>query len=356
VSFGRVDNPGGTSTNLLPLTVTTQSKAFKNPEAWAWNFTVERQLPGNMFATIGYVGRRGLHMQREADINQPTIATVLANPGVNLDALRPFKGYNSIRETDNVAKSMYNSLQVSTTKRFSSGFLFGFAYTLSKMMDDGSAQRDIIPNTYDASSLWGQSGLDVRHVFSANYLYELPFFKDGHGFAHTALGGWQISGITQFQTGNACSVVANSDYAGVGQDGNWDTCDNKSGQFWVINGDPSIVHQFAGGGAKDPAQWFAVTNADGSAIFTQPAKGTFNMQPNVRNRIHDPGFQNWNIGLYKKFAITESKGFQFRAQAFDAFNHANWSRPDYNPTSATFGKVTAKNSERNIQLSLRFYF
>ena len=61
---------------------------------------------------VGYVGRRGLHLQRESDINQPTIATVLANPGVNLDALRPYKGYNSIRETDNVAKSIYNSLQV----------------------------------------------------------------------------------------------------------------------------------------------------------------------------------------------------------------------------------------------------
>ncbi len=356
VSFGSVDNPGGTSTNLLPLTVTTQSKAFKNPEAWAWNFTVERQLRGDMVATVGYVGRRGLHMQREADINQPTVATVLANPGVNLDALRPYKGYNSIRETDNVANSMYNSLQVSATKRFSRGFLFGISYTLSKMMDDGSAQRDIIPDTYDAHNLWGQSGLDVRHVFIANYLYELPFFHEGHGFAHTALGGWQISGITQFQTGQACNVVANNDYAGVGQDGNWDTCDNKSGQFWVINGDPDIVHQFAAGGAKDPAQWFAITNPDGSPIFTAPAKGTFNLQPNVRNRIHDPGFQNWNIGLYKKFAITESKGFQFRAQAFDAFNHPNWSRPDYNPTSATFGKVTSKNSERNIQLSLRFYF
>ena len=356
VTFGSVDNPGGTSANLLPLTVTTQSKAFKNPEAWAWNFTVQRELPGNMVATAGYVARRGLHMQREADINQPTIATVLANPGVNLDALRPYKGYNSIRETDNVARSMYNSLQLSANKRFSHGFLLGVAYTLSKIMDDGSAQRDIIPDTYNASNLWGQSGLDVRHVFIANYLYELPFFRGQNNFVGKALGGWQISGITQFQTGQACNVIASNDYAGVGQDGNWDTCDLKSGQFWVINGNPKIVHQFAAGGAKDPAQWFAVTNSDGSPIFTAPAKGTFNLQPNVRNRIHDPGFENWNIGLYKKFAINERSGFQFRAEAFDAFNHPNWNRPDYNPTSPTFGKTTAKSNERNLQLSLRLYF
>ena len=75
VSFGSVDNPGGTSANTLPLTVTTQSKAFKNPEAWNWNFTVERELPWNSVLSVAYVGRRGLHLQREADINQPTIAT-----------------------------------------------------------------------------------------------------------------------------------------------------------------------------------------------------------------------------------------------------------------------------------------
>lgn len=355
VSFGSVDNPGGSSTNLLPLTATTQSKAFKNPEAWAWNTTVQRELPSNTLVSAAYVARRGLHQQREADINQPTLATVLANPGVNLDALRPYKGYNSIRESDNVASSLYNSLQLSVNKRFSNNFLFGAAYTLSKMSDNGSAQRDIIPNTYDASNLWSTSALDVRHVLAINYLYELPFLRNSHNIAGKALGGWQISGITQFQTGTPCTVVSNNDYAGVGQDGNWDSC-GGAGQFWAINGDPKIVHQFAAGGAKDPAQWFAVTNPDGSPIFTAPAKGTFVMQPNIRDRIHNPGFQNWNIGLYKKFAINERAGFQFRAEAFNAFNHPNWNGADYNPTSSTFGKVTAKSNERNLQLSLRLYF
>src|SRR5205814_1957874 len=100
VTGGSVDNPGGVSANSLPLTVTTQSKSFKNPEAWNWNFTVERQFYLNTLLSVGYVGRRGLHGQREANINRPTIADVVANPGVNLDALRPYKGYNSIRETD----------------------------------------------------------------------------------------------------------------------------------------------------------------------------------------------------------------------------------------------------------------
>ena len=198
--------------------------------------------------SVGYVARRGLHQQREADINQPTIATVLANPGVNLDALRPYKGYNSIRESDNVASSMYNSLQITWNKRFTHGFAFGVSYTLSKSMDNGSAQRDIIPNTYDASNLWGYSDFDARHVFIANYIYELPFFKNQNNLAGKALGGWQISGITQFQSGTPCSVGVNTDYAGVGQDGSM-SCTN---QFWNMNGTPSIVGGFAANGASDP--------------------------------------------------------------------------------------------------------
>src|SRR5258706_2409341 len=157
VSFGFVDNPGGTVANSLPLTVTSQSKTFKNPEAWSWNFTVERELPWKSLVSAAYVGRRGLHLQREADINQPTTAVVAANPGVNIDALRPYKGYNSIRETDNVGSSRYNSLQLAWNRRFSQAktgaLAFGVSYTYSKATDDGSAQRDIIPNTYDAHGM-----------------------------------------------------------------------------------------------------------------------------------------------------------------------------------------------------------
>src|SRR5712672_1714428 len=122
VTFGSVDNPGGTGTNPVPLDVTTQSKAFKNPEAWAWNFTVERELFWKSLLSVGYVARRGLHLQRESDINQPTLATRAANPTANINAIRPFKGFGSIRETDNVANSIYNSLQVAWNRRFSNTF------------------------------------------------------------------------------------------------------------------------------------------------------------------------------------------------------------------------------------------
>jgi hypothetical protein len=364
VSFGSADNPGGSGTNNVPLVVTTQSKAFKNPEAWAWNGTVERELFWKSLLSVGYVARRGVHLQRESDINQPTLAVAAANPGVNINAIRPFKGFGSIRETDNVANSMYNALQIAWNRRFSNTLQFGVSYTLSKSMDSGSNQRDVVPDTYDTSMLWGPSEFDARHIVAINYLYQFPIFRKQSGFAGKALGGWQISGITQFQTGLPCSVAAANDYAGVGLDSNFGC--GVNGQYWVVHGDPKIIGTFGPTG-----QWFATTNPDGSPIFTAPTPGTFNTQ-RVRNLIYQPGFQNWNMGLFKTFPVNERFRFQFRAEAYNVWNHPNWcansgcngtTNIGLNPTNtATFGKVLSKGSgssgqgERNLQLSLRLEF
>jgi hypothetical protein len=358
VSFGLVDNPGGGGTQQVPLVVTTYNRNLKNPEAWNWNFTVERQLPWRSTVTAAYVSRRGLHLQRESDINQPTLATVAANSGVNLNAMRPYKGFGSIRESNDVASSKYNSLQLSWNRRASNGLQFGVAYTFAHSYDDGSNYRDVVPDTYDTSFLWGPSEFDVHHTLVFNYLYPLPFFRQQSGFVGKTLGGWEISGITQFQTGLPCSVAGGSDYAGVGLDSNFGC--GVNGQYWVVNGNPKIIGTFGPKG-----QWFATTNPDGSPIFTQPTKGTFNAQ-HVRDIIFQPGFENWNMGLFKKMKVTERLDLQFRAEAFNVWNHPNWcgasgcsgtTNIGLNPTSAaTFGKVLTKGSERNLQLSLRAEF
>lgn len=354
VSFGNADNPGGTSANSLPLTVTTQSRAFKNPSAWNWNATVERDFFFKSVLSVGYIGRRGLHLQREANINQPTAAVIAANPGVNIDALRPYKGYNSIRETDNVASSLYNSLQVAWNRRFSNGLLFGAAYTLSKSSDSGSNQRDIIPDTYYAGNLWGPSEFDARHVFILNFNYELPFLKNRKNLLGKTVGGWSVSGIFQAQTGTPCSIGAGNDYVGVGQDGSM--C--GIGQFWQLNGPIVYNGNIALNGASDPATYIQTTTSNGSLIASAPAKGTFVTQKGVRDSVYSPGFNNWNLGLFKTFTVSEKLNFQFRAEAFDAFNHPNWNGVSLNPTNlSTFGKVVGKNNDvRNLQLSLRVQF
>ncbi len=86
-------------------------------------------------------------------------------------------------------------------------------------MDSGSNYRDILPDTYNASNMWGPSEFDSRHVVVFSYIYTLPFFKDQSTMSGKLLGGWQISGVNQFQTGTPCGVGTNNDYAGVNEVG-----------------------------------------------------------------------------------------------------------------------------------------
>src|SRR5215469_738952 len=359
-----VDNPGASLAGAATpaLTVTTLARNNRPPSAWNWNFTVQRQLPWKSILELGYVGHRGLNLPEVFDINQPTSGALQANPGVNVNFLRPYAGFASIQEEQNVATSMYNAFQLGWTRRFASGVGFGFSYTLSKSWDNSSNYRDIVPDTYNTSNLWGPSEFDARHVVVFNYIYTLPLFHDQATLAGKLLGGWQISGVNQFQTGSPCGVGLNNDYAGVGEVGSFGC--GTEGQFWTMNGTPSILGQFSNS-ASSPTQYFSTTNSSGQPIFTAPTAGTFNLQKGVRDSIYGPGFRDWNLGLFKKFAFNERHGLEFRAEAFDVDNHPNWTALTatngtsgfFNPTSSSFGKVTAKTGlSRNLQLSLRYYF
>ncbi len=353
-----VDNPTAalSGNEQAAITVTTIARNIKPPAAWNWNFTVQRQLPWKSVAEVAYVGHRGLDLPQVYDINQPLPGTVVS--GTNVNYVRPYKGFASIQMEESVATSTYHGLQATWNRRFSNGFSFGASYTLSKSMDSGSNYRDIVPNTYNASNMWGPSEFDARHAVTFSYVYTLPFFKDLSRLSGKVLGGWQISGVNQFQTGAPCGVFGPNDYAQVGETGSLG-CGQTSGEFYNLNGTPTILGQFAGGaGAASPNQYFATTNSSGAPLFTAPPAGTFNLQKGVRDEIYQPGFQDWNLGLYKKFAFNERHGLEFRAEAFDVNNHPNWSGvASFNPTSSVFGKVTSKtNLSRNLQLSLRYYF
>jgi hypothetical protein len=328
---------------------------MKPPEAWNWNATIQREMPWASTLSVAYVAHRGLHGWTTFDINQPLPGTVVS--GVAQSLVRPYQGFAAIQQEQSSANSMYNSLQVSWNRRFQNGFSFDASYTLSASNDDSSNYRDIVPDTYFTGNLWGPSEFDTRHAATVVFTYDLPFFKDANRLTGKLLGGWEINGIAQFQTGTPCGVGANTDYAHVGEVGSFG-CGNE-GQFWVKNGDPSISGGFAGpsGNANSP-KYFTTTNSNGQPIFTPPAAGTFNTQYGVRDIIYQPGFQNWNLGLYKKFLINERTGFEFRAQAYNFINHPNWGSVNFNPSSSQFGEVTSKatSNPRNLQLSLRFYF
>jgi hypothetical protein len=382
VSAGSVDKPGGASGVNFPFPITTQDRNFRMPEAWTWNLTYEREIAWNTTVELGYVGRRGLFGQRERNINQLPVGTCPNGqcpfiPGdpqgrrFNVDALRPFKGFSTIRVTSNDSNSLYNGLQINVSRRFSQGISFGGAYTLSKVSDSGSHQRDVVPNAFDTSNLWGPAEYDRRHVVVLNAIYELPFFKDRSGLRGKLFGGWTLSAVSQMQTGVPVSVGTNNDFAGVGGFGSIND-PNRIGQFWNVNGDPSIVGNFASSNAATNF-WFNIANPDGTPIFTRPANGTI-VTNRVRNIIYRPGFQNHNLGLFKEFAVTERQRITFRFEAFNWLNHPNLGgetggNPNLNPTNvvldangkvdpvrSTFGKITTKGGQRELQFALRYQF
>jgi hypothetical protein len=182
-----------------------------------------------------------------------------------------------------------------------------------------------------------------------NAIYELPFFRDHSHWTGKLLGGWTLSAVSQWQTGTPLSIRTGDDFAGVGP--------GSGSQYWVVNGDPKLSRdqrKFSTS-TTDKNFWFAVKNPDGTPIFTQPTAGTFTTQ-RVRNLLYGPGFQNHNMGLFKDFRITETHKLTFRAEAFNWPNHPNWNNPNTDPRSSSFGKVTSKSSERNLQFALRYSF
>jgi hypothetical protein len=347
VSNGSVDNPGGAGgAAVLPFGMTAIDKVFKHPTAYTYSAGVQRELPWSFVVDAAYVGRRGVYLQRERNINQLAAGTVQANPAINIAALRPYKGYGVIRLSENAGYSKYDSFQLGIDRRYTKGFSFGLAYTLGKSMDNASDKRNIMYNSFDDSGFWGPSSFDRRHVLNFHYIYDLPFFTAQNTVVSQVLGGWQISGSTFMRTGTPLWVTRGDDIAGVG---------DAFGQPWNQVGDPlkganqSLSGGIVSGTAVDQNFWFNPT------AFAKPAPGTFGNAP--RDQIYNPGQYQWDIAVFKNVKINGPRAVQFRAEVFNFLNHPNLNGANADPTSSTFGRVTSKDgSRRDIQLSLRFVF
>lgn len=347
---GIADEPGGAGATRrdFPFNMTIQDLQLKVPMAWNWNATFQRELPWATNVEVAYVGRLGLHNQRKRNINQlqpgtcPLAACPLINPQISardrfdVNFLRPFRGMGIIGISENSGRSIYHGLQISVERRISSGLQFGVAYTLSRVYDNGSDLTDTLPNAYDDRAYWGVSDLDRTHVLILNYIYELPFLKGSSSLFRRLAGNWEISGINQFQSGSSFTVRSGDDFAGVGP--------GSGAQFWNQTGTARIAHS----SFTDSALWF-----DKNA-FAKPAPGTFGIQP--RNGLRNPGFWGWDIGIRKNFPVTEFQRLQFRLEIFNLLNHPNWDAANSDPNSGSFGRVTRKSGQRQVQLALKYIF
>ena len=333
---GTADAPGGAQRRDFPFTVSAQDPALKHPMAFVGNVTVQRQLPGSLSLEVSYVGRRGYNNQRKRNINELPPGTVQANPGINPNALRPYRGLGIIGLAENSGRTQYNALQVSANRRMSAGLQFGVGYTWSKNMDNGSSETELLPYANDSSSFWGISDLDRTHVLMISYMYEPPA-PSGSRLARALLGGWSFSGINQVQSGSPFSVRQNVDYAGIGP--------GSGNQFWNQIGDPMDVTRT---GFTNSAVWF------NGAAFAAPAAGTFGVQP--RNALRNPGFWEWNVSVRRRLPVVKDHTFDLRWDAFNVLNQPTLGGANSNPTSGSFGLVTSKTGNRTMQLMLQYRF
>jgi hypothetical protein len=353
VSNGLADQPGGTQRATFPFVMTMQDLQFKHPTAYDWSASFQRELPFDVAVDVSYVGRMGIHLQRERNINQLLPGTLQANPGVNVNALRPYEGFGVIRLSENAGRSIYHGLQVGLERRFRNGLGFGVAYTYSRLRDNASDKRNILFNAYSDVGYWGISDNDRTHVLNFHYLYELPFWRDQDSTLKRILGGWQISGVTYFQSGRPLTVWRGDDYAGVGE---------STPQPWNLVGNPQVSNpQFSRGVNTDQNLWF------NPAAFAAPAPGTFGNAG--RNILRSPWFSDWDIALFKSIPIGDKHRLQLRAEFFNFLNHPNLGDPNngsptastnggvsIDPKSASFGRVLTKTNERNVQLGVKFTF
>jgi hypothetical protein len=218
------------------------------------------------------------------------------------------------------------------------------AYTWSKSIDDASnffssaGDPNFPQNSYNVAAERGRSNFDVAHRLSASYSYALPF-RRAEGLDAKLINGWETFGIVTLQTGRPFTVALLSDIDNSGT--------GRSILGFGANDRPNLVGHPE---LSNPttSQWF------NTAAFAFSAPGTFGNAG--RNILEGPGFQSVNASLVKNTHFTERVNLQFRAEAFNLFNHPNFNLPDNFLGSPTFGRITSARDPRHIQFGLKLLF
>jgi hypothetical protein len=321
-----------------------------------------------MLLEVDYVGSRGLHLIRDINAQLTNVARANAIAGTDNPILNSLRanyingslntafGQSSAFLILSVGNSDYHAMQTRLTKsltnrKFGEGQVQVF-YTWSHSIDDapdslvtGTSDRSLPRDSSGFAGGWraerGDSSFDARHVISANFIYELPFWR-GNSWKERLLGNWVISGITRFQTGYPFSVFQNGvDRQGTGM---------------------SARASFVGPGTG-PAYESSQT-PENSRIYTGPSRTLFaqtvpldGLQGTVgRSAFRGPSFRNTDFSLIKRFPINETMRFTIRADFFNLFNNVNLGVPISDVNDPNFGVSTSARRARVIQFAGRFDF
>jgi hypothetical protein len=352
INNGSFDNIQGTGSVAPPSPspngmIVTGTPAFKVPNYANYNLSVQRQLSPATTVEVAYVGNVARHLIGQIDINQPTMSARIANPTVDVNAIRPYLGFGHLETVAPIFTNNYNSLQVSA-KHKAHGLTLGAAYTWSKDLTTMSNDRysGEISNTYNPKMDYGPSASNTPQVMEVSYVYDLPFFNQQHGLEGHILGGWEVSGITSFisgssfqanQTGDPFNVAGNNGVGLAQQNGPgwWTSQSTRPNQIASIKK------------TKTLAQWFSPSSF-------QAASGAWGTEKN--GALLGPGVQRWDMAAIKNVKITAHTNFQLRGEFFNAFNHENFSGVDSMISDTSFGAVTSGHAPRIIQVAGKFVF
>lgn len=341
--------PGTLATRALIAT----ANDFRTPEIQQYSFGIQREIFRNAVVDISYVGTKGDFLIRRRNINFQLPADIVRVTTANAGALRPFLGYSTITYIETSAISRYNGLLSSFNYRFGNGFTFTAAYTFSKALTDSTNDRDAVDdpqNPFNVSTEYAEARTSRPHVFSASYVYELPFFRNSHNTAlRLLLGGYQISGITNLESGAPVPRVAVSD--------------TLSGQRGLY---PNLISDPNGGlaGTVDPISGLPFI-FDPNAFAAAPL-GTFGNTGRSFARL--PGRNQTNLSLVKNlyFNSERSRYLQLRAEGFNIFNHTQFTGVQGDGTTfpvtgnvltqSTFARPSTTRPPREFQFAAKFYF
>ncbi|MBO0862516.1 MAG: TonB-dependent receptor [Chloracidobacterium sp.] len=321
-----LSNPGQGEQRFFPIGISNNASPWNIPYYMKWSLGIQRALPGEILLDTNYVGSRGVALVRSRDINQPFASADVAGGRLNVNAARPYPGFAAISTNETSGQSSYHSLQVSASRRFVRGLTLQGSYTFSRSIDDVTTPLNSYADNRMERAL---SSFDRTHVLVLSYVYEFPQFHRGNGFLKEALSGWQLSGISSFESGTPFSITIPGDVAGVGTGGQRP---NTTGPIEM---------------EKTQQQWF-------SGSFALPPPGTFGDLG--RDVVRGPGINNWDVSFSKRLAIREKISLQFRAEFFNFFNHTQWSGVSASMGSPNFGHVTSARDPRITQLGLRLIF
>jgi outer membrane receptor protein involved in Fe transport len=367
-----VPRPDGSYVDGSQFFAVIISEFPRNPYVQQWSLSVQRELAKNTTLEVNYVGNKGTHLLNRTNYGQGLAPAnpALCDPLTGGDpttgdcpvaARRPFANItsaNGFLGSQWNGYSNYNAGNVKLERRSSSIALVA-VYTWAKSLDDKSAAAGVGStnafaghmNEHDPALDYGRSDFDVNHRFVTSLVYQLPVGRGRHFGANMnraadlAVGGWQVTAITTFQKGFPYSILAA----------------DKLNLLTTFTQRANLVP------GCDPNSGFhkSITEYFNTACFVQPLAGQFGNSG--RDILRGPGINNWDMGIGKDFKFTERVAFQFRAEAFNLFNHAQYGYDpstatsigapvDNNPNDTAYGKVIAARPGRILQLGGKIVF